>query len=146
MNINDLYQDTILEHNRAPRNHYRMKNATNYYKGINPFCGDIIEVFCYIEENKIKNISFWGNGCAISKASASIMMHIVKGYTIKNTIQLLHLFHEFLINPNKNKNLVNLNEKISKALLIFKGVKRFPSRIKCATLAWHTLKSAIENI
>jgi len=138
MIIDELYQDVILEHNKEPINYYRMKRATHYSKGYNPFCGDYIEIFCNIESNVIKEISFFGEGCAISKASASIMMSLIEKKNIKEALEIFSIFHKFLVNKKRNVG------KYERNLAIFKGVKKFPLRIKCATLAWHTFRSAVK--
>jgi len=139
MIINELYQDVILEHNSKPINYYRMKDATHYSKGYNPFCGDNIEVFCFVSNNVIEKISFFGEGCAISKASASMMMSLIERQTIKEAMQIFAKFHKFLTGQN------NSLDKYNQDLIIFKGVKNFPLRIKCATLAWHALRSSIKK-
>jgi len=139
MIIDELYQDVILEHNSNPINFYRMKNATHYSKGYNPFCGDYIEIFCSIQLNKIDRISFFGEGCAISKASASIMIKLIEKNTIKEALGIFSIFHKFLI--HKKNDITSY----TKELAIFRGVKKFPLRIKCATLAWHTFRSSIKR-
>jgi nitrogen fixation NifU-like protein len=138
MIIDELYQDVILEHNNNPTNYRRIKNATHYSKGYNPFCGDYIEIFCNIQKKVIEEVSFFGEGCAISKASASIMMNLIEKKTTREALEIFSMFHKFLMNK---KSVLNLH---SKELKIFEGVKKFPLRIKCATLAWHTLRSAIK--
>jgi nitrogen fixation NifU-like protein len=138
MIIDELYQDVILEHNSNPKNFYRMKDANHYSKGYNPFCGDYIEIFCNIQSNKINKISFFGEGCAISKASASIMIGFVEKRTVKEGLGIFLVFHKFL--TNKRIDIPNNVKELS----IFSGVKKFPLRIKCATLAWHTFKDAVK--
>jgi len=140
--INELYQDIILEHNHSPLNYYKIVGPTHKAKGSNPFCGDKFEVFCVINNNIITEISFVGQGCAISKASASIMMQIIEGKDVSEALQVFHNFHNFLLNKQNNLSML----KDLKILLIFQGVKNFPLRVKCATLAWHTFKNAIRKL
>lgn len=141
MIVFELYQDVILEHNKNPKNFYRMKNATNYSKGINPLCGDNIEIFCYVKNSKIQNISFYGRGCAISKASASIMINIVNGKEINEVLKFFEIFKKFL--TSKSNDLYNVRK--AKDLLIFENIKKTPMRIKCAMLSWYALKGALIN-
>lgn len=139
--LNDLYQQVILDHNKNPRNYGQIPIKTNSLKGHNPLCGDLIIINLLIEENIIKDISFEGNGCAISKASASIMTTLVKGKTVSEAMELFEQFQE-LITSDINKEVDS--EKLGK-IAVFAGVRQYPSRIKCANLAWHTFKNAIEN-
>lgn len=141
MNINNIYQDIILEHNKYPRNYYKMKDANLYLKGDNPLCGDNLEIFCITGKNIIQDISFYGNGCAISKASASIMTYLVKKNTTHNVLKIFKTFHRFLI--GKGNDLYKI--KKLEPLLVFGNIKKKPSRLKCAMLAWYTLKALIEH-
>ena len=137
MNINELYKEIIIDHGTNARN-YKILTTSNYiYKEFNPICGDSIHIYIYIKNNIIKNISFQGKGCAISIASASIM---TEEFIDKNINQAIKLYNLFQICLTKN-NTVITNEKL-KALA---NIKNFPSRIKCATLAWYTFKTAIKN-
>jgi nitrogen fixation NifU-like protein len=139
--MNKIYNQIILDHNKYPHNYYKMKNANFYLKGDNPLCGDQLEIFCYIEKNIIQNISFYGHGCAISKASASIMTYIITNKTIADALKIFKLFHKFLIGEGKDMyRLRNLT-----ALLIFEHIKKTPMRLKCAMLPWHTLKLLLEK-
>jgi nitrogen fixation NifU-like protein len=138
--INDLYQDIILEHNQTPFNFYKMKKATNYFKGFNPFCGDQIEIFCNIKKHTIKEISFWSQGCAISKASASIMTSLLQNCTIPEALDMFSLFYQYLTINKKVKLTYKMRE-----LVVFQRIRHFPIRIKCASLPWHTMKSALEK-
>jgi nitrogen fixation NifU-like protein len=137
--INELYQDIILEHNERPCCHYKMKNLTNYAKGFNSFCGDQIEIFANVQKNIIRNISFWSQGCAISKASASIMISLIKKKTVKEAMENFLLFHQYLTN---NQSLQILEHDM-RELIVFQGIKRFPVRMKCVFLPWNTMKSAM---
>jgi len=140
-NLRDLYQEVILDHNKNPRNFHKMANATRVLEGQNPLCGDHYTLFLKIEKNMITDISFEGSGCAISKASASLMCAILKGKTIKEAEKLFKLFHEVVtgdIDPIKH--LAELGK-----LAVFSGVSEFPMRVKCATLAWHTMYAALHD-
>lgn len=141
MVINEIYQNIILDHNNNPRNYHKMKNANIYCNGHNPLCGDKIDIFCFKKNKIIYDISFFGIGCAISKASASIMTCILKKSTINNSLKIFKLFHEFLI--NKSNNLYKVS--YLKDLRAFKYIKTTPVRIKCAMLAWHTFKTMLDK-
>ena len=145
MNLKELYQEIILEHGKNPRNLGKSKNFNKDAKGHNPLCGDSVHVFLKLDnKNKVEDISFEGSGCAISMASASIMTDLVKG---KEENEVREITNDFLgmikINPNlKSK---NLNDDEKTKLMCLSGVKQYPMRVKCATLSWHTLISAIDN-
>ena len=139
--LNELYQELILDHNASPHNFGEIKEFTNMACGHNPLCGDKITIFIQLKLNKILNIKFKGNGCAISKASASMMTDALIGKTIVEANKLFDNFH-FLLTSDK-ENIKNLD--LLGKLLIFKGVKKFPIRIKCATLSWHTMKAALDK-
>ncbi|HIH2763297.1 MAG TPA: Fe-S cluster assembly sulfur transfer protein SufU [Candidatus Azoamicus sp.] len=133
----DLYKDLIIEHGLNPRNNYTMKIYTHTAKGFNHFCGDSFTIYLELINKKIKNISFDGKGCSISTASASIM-------TISNKNKSILYFEktfDYLKNLLNNK---NINDKYSN-INILSNIKNFPSRIKCATLIWHTMQDAIKN-
>jgi nitrogen fixation NifU-like protein len=139
--LSQLYQEVILDHNKSPRNFYKIENPTNFAEGYNPLCGDHIYVYLKIENNIIKEISFQGNGCAISKSSASLMTTILKGKTVSEAKDLFEKFHKIITSdPLKDIEI----EEPSK-LKIFAGVREFPTRIKCASLAWHTMFNALEG-
>ncbi len=139
--IQQLYQEVILDHNKYPRNFGELEACTHHAEGKNPLCGDHIDINLKIENNIINQISFTGSGCAISKASASIMTSEIKNKTIYETKELFEQFHD-LVTSAKTKE-IDL-DKFGK-LAVFAGVREFPARVKCASLAWHTLMSAIEN-
>ena len=145
MNLKELYQEIILEHGKNPRNIGKTENFNKDAKGHNPLCGDSVHVYLKLDnKNKVEDISFEGSGCAISMASASIMTDLVKG---KEENEVREITNDFLgmikINPNlKSKNLSD-DEKTK--LMCLSGVKQYPMRVKCATLSWHTLTSAINN-
>lgn len=139
MELDDLYQEVILDHNRQPRNFHAMKDADHRAEGFNPLCGDRCTVYLKIVDGKIQDVSFEGSGCAISKASNSIMTTVVKGKTAAEAEHLFEIFHDMVTGKGKGT-----GEAMGK-LAVFAGVSQFPSRVKCASLAWHTLKAAIEG-
>ena len=139
--LRDLYQQTILDHTRKPRNKHEMPDATSTADGHNRLCGDKIRLFLKINAGIIKDISFTGNGCAISTASASMMTEALKGKSVAEAQPLFELFHTMLTSPlDQEPDLEALNK-----LAVFSGVREFPVRVKCATLPWHTLQAAIKN-
>ena len=145
MNLKDLYQEIILEHGKNPRNLRKTENFNKDAKGHNPLCGDKVHVFLKIDENKkISDISFEGSGCAISMASASIMTDLVRGKEEFEVKEILNDFLEMIKEKDELKtNLLKEDEKTK--LMCLSGVKQYPMRVKCATLSWHTLTSALDN-
>ena len=146
MNLKELYQEIILDHGKNPRNLRKTENFNKDAKGHNPLCGDSVHIFLKLDENKkIEDISFEGSGCAISMASASIMTELLNG---KNEQQTKEIIEDFLdmIKSKENLESNNLNENEKTKLMCLSGVKQYPMRVKCATLAWHTLTSAINNL
>jgi nitrogen fixation NifU-like protein len=137
--LTDLYQEVILDHNRRPRNWGPMTDATRVAKGHNPLCGDRLTLYVKVEGGTLAGISFEGSGCAISKASASLMTDAVKGQSLTDALSLFDRVHDMLTTPIAEP--VNTDEVGKMAVL--SGVREFPARVKCASLAWHTLKSAI---
>ncbi len=137
--LSELYQQVILDHNKKPRNFFRLEGATRSAEGYNPLCGDHITVYMDLEGEVIKNLSFQGSGCAISKASASIMTESLKGKTKAEAENLFTKVHKMLRAEVGKSN----NEKLGK-LAVFSGVCEFPARVKCASLAWHTVRAALE--
>jgi len=145
MNLKELYQEIILEHGKNPRNLRKTENFNKDAKGHNPLCGDKVHIFLKLNENKkIEDISFEGSGCAISMASASIMTDLVKEKEEKEAKNLINDFLE-MIKEKPELATKSLNEDEKTKLMSLSGVKQFPMRVKCATLAWHTLTSAIDN-
>ena len=139
--LRELYQELILEHSKAPRN-YRHPDATNRTaEGYNPLCGDHFTVYLEMAGDSIRDIGFQGSGCAISKASASMMTQSVKGKTKAEAAHLFEQFHGLVTGKTK----MNENEQEMRKLAVFSGVSEFPARVKCATLAWHTLQTALEG-
>lgn len=139
--LSDLYQEVILEHSKAPRNYRRPAGANREAEGYNPLCGDHFTVFLDMEGDAIRDVGFQGSGCAISKASASMMTQSLKGKTRAEAERLFNQFHGLV--TGKADSSADGSE-LGK-LAVFSGVSRYPARVKCATLAWHTLQSALEG-
>jgi len=138
---NELYQQIILEHNKKPRNFKVLESANAYSLGKNPLCGDQFAVYTKLDdEGKIEDIGFQGEGCAISKASASLMTNAVKGKTREEALEMRNEFHQMLTGEWDEHHPHHLGR-----LTILSGVKEYPVRVKCATLAWHTLAAALEG-
>ncbi len=139
--LKELYQQVILDHNKNPRNFRKIESANHFAEGYNPLCGDKINIYAEVADGKIIDISFQGSGCAISKASASIMSSMMKGLLIEEAERLFYNFLDVITGRlTKEEDL----ERIGK-LAVFSGVRDFPSRVKCASLAWHTLDSALKK-
>ena len=139
--LRELYQQVILDHNKSPRNFRVIEHANHYAEGYNPLCGDRIDVFLDVEEGVVKDISFQGSGCAISKASASLMSSMVKGKTVEEAEKLFEKFRDLItgkLNGDPDP------EELGK-LAVFAGVRDFPARVKCASLAWHTMINALKE-
>lgn len=136
--VHDLYQETILDHSKRPRNCHAMDDATRKAEGYNPLCGDKLQLYLKLEGDIVKDVSFVGSGCAISTASASLMTESLKGKTREEALQLLEKFHDLLTTDTPVSNELG-------KLVVFCGVRDYPARVKCATLAWHTLKSALTS-
>ncbi len=139
--LGGLYQEVILDHSRRPRNFCVLKGTGHQAEGNNPLCGDRLTVYIQLENDAIKDICFQGTGCAISKASASLMTESVKGKSLKEVVELFSHFHQMLTGgpdaPCDKKKLGKLT--------VLAGVREFPARVKCATLAWHTLNAGLEG-
>lgn len=135
--LDELYQSVILDHNKTPRNFGKLEDATNHAEGRNPLCGDHFDVWLKVAGDRIEDVRFEGQGCAISKASASMMTQAVKGRTVAEARTLFEQFHEVVAGDSK--------DKLPARLEVFRGVRAFPIRIKCATLSWHALKQALEE-
>ena len=139
--LRELYQEVILDHNKNPRNFRKMENPTTSVEGYNPLCGDHYTIFVKMEDGKIADVSFQGAGCAISKASASVMSQVLKGKTTDEARAMFEEFHQLVTGHRDSTNAV---ENLGR-LAAFAGVSEFPARVKCASLAWHTLKAAIDG-
>jgi nitrogen fixation protein NifU and related proteins len=139
--LRELYQEVILDHNKSPRNFRKMENATRHIEGYNPLCGDHYTIYVKLDGDVIQDVSFEGAGCAISKASASVMSSMLKGKSKSEAEALFQNFHQLVqgkLNPEENF------EELGK-LAAFSGVSEFPARVKCASLAWHTLHAALQE-
>ena len=138
--LRELYQQVILDHNKNPRNFREMADATSRVDGYNPLCGDHYTIFLKTDGDRIAEVSFTGSGCAISKASASVMSSTVKGKSKEEAENLFETFHRLVTGDASGLSASELGR-----LAAFSGVSEFPARVKCATLAWHTLRSALEG-
>jgi nitrogen fixation NifU-like protein len=136
--VEDLYQEVILDHSKRPRNCHPMEDANRKAEGYNPLCGDRLKLYIKIENDTVTDASFVGSGCAISTASASLMTESLKGKSRQEAIKLLDRFHDLLTTDTP------VSQDLGK-LVVFCGVRDYPARVKCATLAWHTLKSALNG-
>jgi len=137
MDLRSLYQEVIIDHNKSPRNYYDMAAHDRKSEGFNPLCGDRVTVFLKMKDDVVLDASFQGTGCAISIASASIMTEMLHGKTEDEVKLLFDQFHQMVTCDSCDCDLGKLE--------VLAGVKEFPSRVKCATLAWHTLSAALEN-
>jgi nitrogen fixation NifU-like protein len=138
--LRDLYQEVIFDHNRNPRNFRVMDDANRKVEGFNPLCGDRLTLYLKVADHVILDASFQGQGCAISTASVSLMTEIIKGKTEAEADTLFHQFHAITTGKSEEIKL----EAIGK-LAVLAGVREYPARVKCATLAWHTLDAALKN-
>lgn len=137
--LSDLYQEVILDHNRRPRNFRVIEPASVTQEGYNPLCGDRLTLYLSLDGDVIRDVSFQGSGCAISKASASLMTEILKGKTVDDARALFDRFHE-MITSEPGSPMDDLGK-----LAVLSGVREFPTRVKCASLAWHTMKAAVAH-
>jgi nitrogen fixation NifU-like protein len=139
LDLRELYQEIIIDHNRHPRHFYEMDNPTVEARGYNPMCGDKLTVYLKLSEGVVEDISFIGCGCAISQASASLMTEALKGKTTQQAHVLFDKFHQMLTSEKEVAGFA-----LDK-LAVLAGVRTFPARVKCATLAWHTLEAALKK-
>ncbi len=139
--LRDLYQQVILEHSRNPRNFGELRGASRKAEGYNPLCGDRITVYLELEGDRVKDVAFEGLGCAISRASASLMTGAVKGKTVAEVEDLFERFRSAVTSAHDEE----IDEGALGKLAVLTGVREFPVRVKCATLAWHTLRAALEG-
>jgi nitrogen fixation NifU-like protein len=139
--LRELYQEVILDHNKRPRNFRMIESPTRVAKGHNPLCGDRLTLYLNIEGDRIADVAFEGSGCAISKASASLMTEAVKGKTVAEAEALFQRFHNMVTSPPDEPVTTNGLGKLA----VFAGVREYPVRVKCASLAWHTMKNAVED-
>ena len=136
--LSDLYQEVILDHSRSPRNFRALEGATRSAEGHNPLCGDHVTVYLKLDGDRIGEVTFQGSGCAISKASASIMTEMLKGKTKAEAQKIFHRFHDLIMKGNGG------GEDLGK-LAVMAGVHKFPNRIKCAILPWHAVEACLEG-
>ena len=136
--LQELYQQVIIDHNHNPRNFHELEHPSHSAKGHNPFCGDKFDIFLTIKDDIITEVSFTGSGCAISKASSSLMTEVLLGKTVTQALQLFDLVHNMVTTGQANV------EDIGK-LAVLSGVHKFPVRVKCAILPWHTMKNALDK-
>ena len=139
--LRELYQEVILDHYKKPRNFKKPPDANRRLEGYNPLCGDKVTVFMKVEDGVVKDIGFEGSGCAVSTASASMMTEALKGKSVAEAEAVFHNFHDLLA----GKEHATVDEKKLGKLAVFAGVREFPMRVKCATLAWHTFHAALEG-
>lgn len=138
--LNELYQEILLEHNSKPRNFRKLDQANHTADGFNPLCGDRISLYLQVEDGIITDVGFQGTGCAISRASASMMTQSIKGQNLETAQQVFDQFHKMLTEPDAELDYDQLGD-----LETLAGVAEFPTRIKCAILAWHTMRSALRD-
>jgi nitrogen fixation protein NifU and related proteins len=138
--LNELYQEIILDHNKRPRNYCELREANRKAEGFNPLCGDKVTVYLRLEDDVIQEISFSGCGCAISTASASLMTEVLKGRTVTDVEAMFRRFHGLVTGKEGAQEASDLGK-----LQVFQGVSEYPVRVKCATLAWHTLQAALNE-
>ena len=140
MDLRELYQQVIVDHNRNPRNFKTLEEPCSHAEGHNPLCGDKVTVYVKVDNDIIQDVSFQGNGCAISVASASLMTEALKGKSLSEEKTLFTVVHDALTEKNSNVDLMQYGK-----LGVLANVKNFPMRVKCATLCWHTLEAALKN-
>ena len=138
--LSELYQEILLEHNSKPRNFRKLDQPTQTAEGYNPLCGDRITLYLSLEDNLISDVSFQGAGCAISRASASMLTQSIKGQTVARAQEIFEAFHHMLTEPG-----AELDYDVLGDLETLSGVVAFPTRIKCAVLAWHTMQAALDG-
>ncbi|WGK69210.1 SUF system NifU family Fe-S cluster assembly protein [Candidatus Haliotispira prima] len=143
-NIEQLYQDTILSHNRSPRNFRKLEQFSHTTIGRNPLCGDVYQLFARIEDEHITDIGFQGDGCAISKASSSIMSELVKGKTLTEAGKYKDDFLQLLL-AAKEEQQESVLAKLPRKLQVFRGISEYPMRVKCATLIWRALEAILQG-
>jgi nitrogen fixation NifU-like protein len=139
--LKEIYQQVILDHNKSPRNFRKIDPSTHSSEGLNPLCGDHVFIYLDVKDGIIQDISFEGNGCAISKSSASIMTAELKGKTVDEAEKIFNSFHEMVTGKLTDEEEIENLGKLS----VFQGVRDFPVRVKCASLAWHTMHAALHS-
>ena len=137
--LSDLYQEVILDHNKRPRNFHALDAANHVAEGFNPLCGDRLHLYLRVDDDVVTDVGFQGSGCAISKASASLMTDSIKGRPVAEVRALFQRFHTMVTTP-PDQSVEDMGK-----LSVLAGVREFPVRVKCASLAWHTLKAALDR-
>jgi nitrogen fixation NifU-like protein len=140
MSVQDLYQEVILDHSKKPRNFHKLEGANCQAEGYNPLCGDKVKIYLKVQNGRVAEASFQGSGCAISTASASILTESLKGKSRAEAQVLFERFHDLLTKEHLGASDPDLGK-----LAVFSGVREYPMRVKCATLAWHTMRAALEG-
>ena len=138
--LRELYQEVIIDHTKRPRNFYKIELPTHTAEGFNSLCGDRLTLYLQVQNDTIQEVSFEGSGCAISTASSSLMTEILKGKTLQEAEKLFTIFHTLLTGQDNKEDLPEIGK-----LQVLAGVKAYPSRVKCATLAWHTFQAALNG-
>ena len=138
--LRELYQELVLDHNSKPRNFRELDSPTTSMEGYNPLCGDRVTIYLKLSNDQIEDVSFQGQGCAISRASSSMMTQVLKNKTIEEAEQIFHSFHEMVTGKTDPEDTQDLGD-----LFVLSGVSEFPSRVKCATLSWHSVISALRG-
>ncbi len=141
MDLKELYQQVILDHNRSPKNFHELECPTHTAHGDNPFCGDSVTIYLRVENDRIKDISFTGHGCAISKAASSLMTEMLKGKSLDDADEIFRKYHTMVTTDRTQPVETGGLGKLA----VLAGVREFPIRIKCASLPWHTMKAALET-
>ncbi len=139
--LRELYQEIILDHNKNPKNYGELPTCNHCSEGYNPLCGDRVKIYLLVEDGLIKEVRFTGNGCAISKASASVMTTLLKGKTVAEAEEMFQKFQKMVTQPSNSEENFEEFDK----MVVFAGVREFPTRIKCASLPWHTMLAALRN-
>jgi nitrogen fixation NifU-like protein len=140
--VEDLYQQVIVDHSRKPRNFHTLENANRKAEGYNPLCGDKLTIYMRVENGIIEDLAFEGSGCAISVASASLMTQLLKGRSEADAERIFNAFHEMVTGADR----AAIDDRELGKLKVLAGVRHYPSRIKCATLCWHTLNAALRQL
>ena len=146
--LRELYQETILDHSRKPKNYGKLEHATHHAEGYNPLCGDRVEVFVQVDGDRLTDVHFIGQGCAISTASASLMTETLKGKTREQALAVFRKLHETVTGQHDEPGAADAggaNDVELGKLAVLEGVRQYPLRVKCATLAWHALRNALEQ-
>lgn len=143
--LRELYQEVILDHGRTPRNFHKPDGANHHAHGHNPLCGDKITVHLKVKGDTVEDVGFEGSGCAISMASSSLMTEVLKGKPVAEVHALFHRFHDLITGSHDSSEDEKVDPDDLERLMVLSGVREYPMRVKCATLAWHTMEAAIQG-